>query len=98
MVRSSEPSWWDHCFHLSASFPSGSHSPPMDVKEVGSLGKELRANWLPGTNKAWVRVEGNLPPVLVYSLLPTASSRLSPSHAPGESPRSKVQGWQPAAK
>lgn len=51
MVRSSEPSWWDHCFHLSASFPSGSHSPPMDVKEVGSLGKELRANWLPGLTR-----------------------------------------------
>lgn len=41
-----------------------------------------------GLSKAQVCAGRNLPPVLVYFLLLTASSRLSPSRAPGKGPRS----------
>lgn len=52
----------------------------------------MRASQLLGLSKALVRAGGDLPPVLVHSLLPTASSGLSPSRAPGEGPRSGRAG------
>ena len=92
MARSGELSWGDHRSHLPVPFPSGSPRLPMDAKEVGSLGKELRANRLLELSKALVCPGGNLPPILVYSLLPTASSGLNPSRDPGEGPRSSRAG------
>lgn len=92
MVRSSEPGWGDHRSHLPTSCPSGSPRLPTDAKEVGILGKELRAKRLLGLSKALVHAGGNLPPILVYSLCPTASSGLSPSCAPEEGPRSGRAG------
>lgn len=87
--------WGDPPSRLPSSFPSSFPRLPMDAKEVGSLGKELRAKRLLGLRKVVVRAGGILPAVLVYSLLLTASSRLSPSRAPEEGPRS---GWAGAVE
>jgi len=64
----------------------------MEAKEVGSLGKELRTNQLLELGKVLVRAGVKLPPILVYSLLPAASSGLSPSRAAMEGPRSDRAG------
>lgn len=72
-----------------ASPPPSPAAIPMDAKEAGSLGKALKANQLLELSKALVCAGGILPPVLVFSLLPAASSRLSPSRAQGgQGPRS----------